>query len=166
MTTIKLETRIAAPAMRVFLLSLSVDLHKASTKQTNEEAVAGITSGTMGAGDVVTFRARHFGLRLTHTSEISQYQAPDYFVDRMTKGAFHSFEHLHEFSASPENETLMRDKLIFSSPFGPLGAVVDRLVLKAYLTHFLEERNRLIKTVAESADWRRFVPLSVQGECS
>ena len=31
MTTIQLETRVAAPAMRVFLLSLSIDLHMNST---------------------------------------------------------------------------------------------------------------------------------------
>lgn len=45
MQIIELETRIAAPAMRVFLLSLNVDLHKASTAGTQEEAVAGVTHG-------------------------------------------------------------------------------------------------------------------------
>jgi hypothetical protein len=68
--TIILETRIAAPAERCFLLSLSVDLHKASTEQTSEEAIAGVTSGIMGPGEDVTWRARHFGLMLTHATLI------------------------------------------------------------------------------------------------
>jgi len=43
MTTIELETRIAAPAMRVLLLSLSVDLHMESTAQTRQRAAMSIS---------------------------------------------------------------------------------------------------------------------------
>ena len=49
MQTITLDTRIAAPSGRCFLLSLSVDLHKASAKQTGEEAIAGVTHVLIGA---------------------------------------------------------------------------------------------------------------------
>lgn len=166
MTIIALETRIAVPAMRVFLLSLSVDVHKASTKQTNEEAIAGVTSGLMGPGDFVTWRARHFGLRLTQTSVISRYQAPDCFVDRMTQSAFRTFEYLHEFSCVSTHSTVMRDELLFSSPLGPLGAIVDRLLLKAYVTQFLEARNALIQTVAESANWTEYIPVDLRSSCT
>jgi ligand-binding SRPBCC domain-containing protein len=161
MTTIKLETRMAAPAMRVFLLSLNVDLHKASTAKTNEEAIAGVTTGILCAGDSVTWRARHFGLRLTHTAKITGYRSPDHFVDTMTKGAFHTFVHTHSFEQRDEQHTIMRDELVFASPLGPLGAMVDAMVLKRYLTRFLCERNALIRTVAESEDWRRFLPSAV-----
>lgn len=39
MPTIELTTRINAPIEIVFDLSISVDLHKLSTEQTNEEAI-------------------------------------------------------------------------------------------------------------------------------
>ena len=54
MPKIKLETEINAPQKIVFDLSRSIDLHKISTKETNEEAIAGVTSGLIGENQSVT----------------------------------------------------------------------------------------------------------------
>jgi hypothetical protein len=54
----------------------------------------------------------------------------------------------------------MRDVFDFAAPFGPLGRAAERVVLTRYLRAFLEARNRVIKTAAESDAWRRFVPPS------
>ena len=43
----------------------------------------------------------------------------------------------------------MQDLVVFRSPLGPLGAVVDRLVLTGYLTRLLSSRNLVIKRAAE-----------------
>ncbi len=45
MPIIHLETHIIAPINRVFGLARNIDLHQYSTKQTNEKAIAGRTSG-------------------------------------------------------------------------------------------------------------------------
>jgi hypothetical protein len=45
MPTIIIETIIKTDKQIVFDLSRSIDLHKISTKETNEEAIAGVTSG-------------------------------------------------------------------------------------------------------------------------
>jgi ligand-binding SRPBCC domain-containing protein len=132
MTTIQLETRIAAPAMRVFLLSLSIDLHMDSTAQTRERAIAGVTHGLIGPGESVTWRGRHFGVMLQHTSLITRYEPPFCFEDVMTKGMFKSFEHRHNFSAD-SRITIMRDTLAFRAPLGPFGLLAGRLVLRSYL---------------------------------
>jgi hypothetical protein len=76
MTTIELNTLIDAPIERCFLLSLSVDLHQISTEQTNERAIAGVTSGLMKLNDVVTWRAKHFGIYQNLTSKITAYDSP------------------------------------------------------------------------------------------
>ncbi len=157
MQTVRIETRIAAPPDRCFLLSLSIDLHVESTAQTSERAIAGVTSGLIGEGESVTWQGRHFGFMLRHTSIISGYSRPAFFQDSMTKGMFKSFEHDHHFAAVHAG-TLMRDELRFQSPFGPLGWVVDRLILKRYFEKFLIERNAVIKHAAEHEDWRRFIP--------
>jgi ligand-binding SRPBCC domain-containing protein len=156
MQTVLIETKIAAPVDRCFLLSLSVDLHVESTAQTSERAIAGVTSGLIGAGETVTWEGRHFGFMLRHTSLISRYERPAHFQDSMTKGMFKSFEHDHHFD-EVDRGTLMRDELRFESPFGPLGMLVDHLVLKSYLAKFLMERNAVIKHAAESEDWRSFI---------
>jgi len=50
MTRIVLLTSIAAPIERCFDLARSIDLHMASTNWSGERAIAGVTSGFIGAG--------------------------------------------------------------------------------------------------------------------
>jgi hypothetical protein len=54
MPRIELKTEIKADKNLVFDLSRSIDLHKISTKHTNEEAIAGRTSGLLGMNESVT----------------------------------------------------------------------------------------------------------------
>lgn len=156
MQTVRVETRIAAPAMRCFLLSLNIDLHMDTTAQTREQAIAGVTHGLIGPGETVTWEGRHFGMQLRHTSKIVSYNPPRFFCDEMTNGMFKRFRHEHHFSESAE-ETVMRDVLEFSAPMGWLGGFAERLVLRNYLRAFLVERNAMIQQVAESDKWRVYL---------
>jgi ligand-binding SRPBCC domain-containing protein len=148
MPTIELLTQINAPIETVFDLSRSIDLHMESTKQTGERAIAGKTSGLIGSGESVTWRAKHFGTWQNLTSKITEYKYPDYFLDEMVSGAFKSFRHEHHFS-SADRGTLMKDVFVFESPFGLLGRFFNWLVLKKYMHDLLAERNRVIKKTAE-----------------
>jgi len=153
---IRLETRIAAPSMRCFLLSLNVGLHLDSTAQTRERAIAGVTNGLIGYGESVTWEGRHFRFLLRHTSKIVSYEAPTFFCDVMTAGMFKSFRHDHHFE-EVTGETVMQDVLQFAAPLGLLGMLVEKLALREYLEGLLKERNALIKQVAESGEWRRYL---------
>ena len=156
MATIHLTTLIGAPIDRVFDLARSIDLHMASTSRTNERAIAGVTAGLIGAGDEVTWRARHFGVSQTLTVRIEAFDRPAHFSDRMIRGAFRRMEHQHYFAVTP-NGTAMRDVFEFQSPLGVIGRAVDALFMKRYLTSFLIGRNQMIKAAAESDDWRRYL---------
>lgn len=149
--TIVVETEIAAPVERCFLLSLSIDLHVKSTAQTGERAVAGVTHGLIGLGETVTWEGRHFGLMLRHETLITQYDRPRHFQDVMLKGAFQSFVHDHFFEGDGDGGTQMRDELRFTAPLGLLGWVAERAVLSRYLERFLRQRNLLIAQVAEGS---------------
>jgi ligand-binding SRPBCC domain-containing protein len=148
MPVITLVTRIAAPPERCFDLSRSVELHVASTRRSGETAVGGKTSGLLDLGDSVTWRARHFGIWQTLTSRMTMFDRPRHFRDSMVDGAFARFDHDHFFEAKGEL-TEMRDVFDFTSPLGPLGWIADTLVLTRYLRRFLEERNQVIREVAE-----------------
>lgn len=63
MTSIVVETRIAAPIELCFDLARDVDAHVSTSASTGERAVGGKTSGLLDLGDVVTFEAVHFGIR-------------------------------------------------------------------------------------------------------
>lgn len=97
MPRIELQTKINANIDIVFDLSRSIDLHKISTQSTNEEAIAGKTSGLMGMNESVTWRAIHFGVYQNLTSKITQYERSKSFTDEMIKGAFAEFTHQHHF---------------------------------------------------------------------
>lgn len=159
MQSIAVETKIAAPPDRCFLLSLSIDLHVASTAQTGERAIAGVTHGLIGLGQTVAWQGRHFGLTLTHETQITKYERPQYFQDAMLKGAFRSFIHDHRFQPSPDGGTIMSDVLHFAAPLAPLGWLAERLILRRYLTRFLVERNATIKGIAEGPqhEWKPYL---------
>ncbi len=159
MQLIELETKIAAPVERCFLLSLSIDLEMTVTSPARVRAIAGVTHGTIGPEQTVTWRGRHFGFMFEHTSLIDRYDPPHYFRDVMAKGHFRSFEHEHLFEAMPDESTRMRDRLHLAAPFGPLGWLAERFILPNYFTRFLQQRNAAIKRVAESssAEWRRYL---------
>lgn len=158
MPLILLSTEIAAPVERVFDLSRSIDLHIESTGSTGERAVAGVTSGLIGLGEEVTWRARHFGIWQKLTVRITAFERPTHFADTMLGGAFRRMEHHHWFEPTAAG-TIMRDEFSFESPLGVLGRIANALVLTRYMRAFLRERNRVIKATAESDDWRRYITM-------
>lgn len=160
MPIITLKTIIHAPVQTCFDLSRSIDLHTISTKHTGERAIAGVTSGLIGLGETVTWRAKHFGIWQTLTSKITAYDQPKYFVYEMVKGAFNHFRHEHQFRQMDE-DTVMTDVFNYSSPFGALGKLADLLFLKNYMTHLLKERNRVIKLYAESGKGKDLLKMAI-----
>jgi ligand-binding SRPBCC domain-containing protein len=144
----ELRTEIAAPLQRVFDLSRSIDIHLDSMSQSRERAVAGVTSGLIGLGEQVTWRARHFGVPFTMTSKIVAMEPPDNFVDEQVRGPFRRFRHEHRFTHDGL-VTVMVDLIEFASPLGPVGRAVDRLVLERYMARLISERNRFLKHQAE-----------------
>lgn len=156
MPIIKLETKISAPIERVFDLARSIDLHTKSASDSDEEAIAGRTSGLISLNETVTWRAKHLGVRQTLTSKITAFERPFHFRDSMQKGIFKRIDHDHFFEEI-ENETLMRDRFDYDAPLWILGKLADILFLEKYMTDFLIERNRLIKDIAESEKWREYI---------
>ncbi|QHS54681.1 SRPBCC family protein [Mucilaginibacter sp. 14171R-50] len=150
MPKIELSTTINAAIQCCFDVSRDIDIHMASTAHTGEKAISGRTSGLIGLGETVTWRAKHFGIWQNLTSKITEFNSPNFFVDEMVEGAFKSFRHKHYFDKLNDSQTLMRDVFIFKSPLGVFGNLADRLFLKQYMTNLLVKRNLVIKKEAEA----------------
>lgn len=160
MPLIVLETRIRAPRERVFDLARSIDAHQASTPGSAERAIAGVTSGLIGLGQEVTWRARHLGVTQHLTVRITAFDRPNHFQDVMLRGAFARMRHDHHFAEDPLDlaATLMIDRFEFAAPLGPLGRLAESLFLTRYLRRFLLQRNAILKHSAESDEWRKLLP--------
>ncbi|QEW02275.1 SRPBCC family protein [Microbacterium lushaniae] len=146
-STFTLVTDSDAPAERLFDISLSIDAHVASMSGSGERAIAGVTSGSIGLGETVTWRAKHFGVWFTMTSRISACDRPQRFVDEQVRGPFRVFRHEHAF-LELGGRTRMTDTITVGSPV--LGRVAERLVLVPYLRRLIAQRNaHLLQAVAQ-----------------
>lgn len=157
MGIIKTETIIHAPVERVFLLSLSTDVHIKSTGKTHEKAIDGITKGVMKLGDRVTWQAKHLGITQKLSSTISAYERPHYFVSEMYQGVFKKLYHQHVFQELNPDTCIMTDIMEVRAPFGLLGLLAEKTFLDKYMKKFLRLRNECIKSLAESEEWRLFL---------
>lgn len=149
MVTVTTGIAILAPVARCFDIARDIEVHTQTVwKHTKERAIGGVTLGPINAGETVTFEATHFGVRQTLISKITEFEAPYLFVDEMQRGAFKSLRHIHHFEQQGAY-TIMKDTLHFEAPYGAVGWLVERLILKRYMRRFLEHRNAELKKLAE-----------------
>ena len=156
-------TQIHAPVERCFDLARNVEVHLAGNVHWGESAVAmaGVTSGLIGMGQRVTWRAKHFGVWQRLTSEITAMDRPSYFQDTMIQGAFRFMQHDHFFRSLPSTETEMKDVFYFAAPLPVLGRLAETAVLRRYMQSLLRERNAVIKNIAESGEWRDYLEINL-----
>lgn len=131
MIVIEMETRVDAPMERVFDLARSIDFHSRSLAHAK-----------------VPGAPRH---------RFAEFDRPKFFQDTMVRGAFAWMQHDHAFEPAPGGGTVMRDVLRFAAPLGILGRIAEYVLLRRYMTRFLQVRNAELKRVAESDAWREFL---------
>ena len=149
MAHIELRTEIEATVEVVFDLARSIDAHLDSMGKSHERAIAGVTTGLIGLGQQVTWKATHFGVPFKMTSKVTEMTPPDRFVDEQIKGPFRRFHHEHRFERRG-NATLMIDIIDFTSPVGLIGRVVDHIALERYLAKLVKQRNDFLRAASES----------------
>ncbi|RMG38880.1 MAG: hypothetical protein D6725_06435 [Planctomycetota bacterium] len=90
---------------------------------------------TLGAGSVIEFEVDHFGLpqRLAH--ELTEWEPPRRFVERMIRGPLKSYVHEHVFEELGPQRARVVDVIRFEPPGGLLG----RLISSDFLLRSLEE---------------------------
>ena len=145
MARIELTTKIRAEVGSVFDACLDVGVHTESMGASAERVVGGVTAGRLEAGDVVTWQARHFGVPWRMTVRITEYRRPDRFVDEQVRGPFGRWRHEHVFAPEPGDvaTTVMRDRIDFTAPMGPVGVVIASL-LRPYLSRLVARRNAFL----------------------
>ncbi len=146
-THIRLTTEIAARPAVCFDACLNVDVQLSLDR--GMRAVDGVAAGPLRLGDTVTWRARHFGVLWHMTSRIIAVDRPHSFVDRMQRGPFADWRHIHTFEPTSMG-TQMRDDVEYHTPLGWLGLLFDAAILEMYVTRLLTSRNQRLKRLAET----------------
>ena len=159
-------TLIDAPIHRCFDLSRSVEVHLLSNVHSGEQAVAlgGKTSGLVCLDEEVTWRAKHFGVWHNLTSKTSEMNPPFYFQVTMVRGIFSFMQADHLFQSLESGGTEMKDVFSIAAPLPLFGLLAETLFLRRYMLALLRERNAVIKRVAESSEWERYLAGTSQQE--
>jgi ligand-binding SRPBCC domain-containing protein len=156
MPTIHLTTFIAAPVNVVFDLSRHIGVHKESMKTFKEEAVAGTRYGLIEKDESVTWKARHFFKERLLRVKITEMKKHEMFTDEQAQGDFRMMKHEHYFKPC-DNGTIVIDLFHFESPYGMIGRWLNSLYLTKYMRRLLEQRNKTIKTYAETGRWEKLL---------
>ena len=99
----------------------------------------------MRAGAVIDYDLALFGLRFHWRTLIESFEPELGFVDVQTKGPYRSWRHSHTFSDAPGG-TLVRDRVEYEVPFGPLGELVRRLFVARQIRRIFDFRRAAIET--------------------
>ena len=75
----------------------------------------------------------------------------------MISGPFERMKHVHVFEDRNGN-TLMRDEFDYKSRGGPIAWLVENSYLTAHIRRYLADRNKVIKRMAESEEWKEYLP--------
>ena len=118
---------------------------------------AGVTSGLVNLRERATWRAKHFGVWHELTSEMTTMDRPAYFQDAMIQGVFRFVRHDHFFRTLSAELTEMKDIFCFAAPIVVLGRLAEITVLGRYMQRLLRERDAVIKQIAQSGEWRRYL---------
>jgi len=122
------------------------------------ENLGRITPPGMRFALVSTDREMRAGLRLSYTlrplplipsrwvSAITRYDPPSGFVDVQERGPYARWEHTHSF-AEDAGGTRITDSVVYELPLGPLGDLVNALVVGPRLAAIFAHRRRAIEAL-------------------
>jgi hypothetical protein len=97
----------------------------------------------MHPGTRIDYRLSLFGVPFGWRTLIEVYQPGDRFVDVQLAGPYRRWRHLHAFEDAPGG-TLVRDRVEYELPLGPLGDLVHAVAVRRQLRIIFDHRRRVI----------------------
>jgi ligand-binding SRPBCC domain-containing protein len=94
----------------------------------------------MRAGAPIEYRLRLHGVPLRWHTTIAVWDPPRRFVDVQVSGPYRLWHHTHDFAPDGDGGTVMRDTVRYSLPYGPLGAVAHRALVRRDLAAIFDFR--------------------------
>jgi ligand-binding SRPBCC domain-containing protein len=85
-----------------------------------------------------------FGIPLKWRTEICEVNKPHRFTDRQLKGPYRRWEHTHRFTEQDQG-VFMQDEVNYELPFGILGILANRLVVRDKIEQIFKFREATLK---------------------
>jgi ligand-binding SRPBCC domain-containing protein len=94
----------------------------------------------MRAGTVIEYRLALGGVPFRWRTLIEEWEPGERFVDSQLTGPYALWRHTHTFEALGHARTLMRDRVEYRVPFGPLGRLAHVLFVRRTLEKIFDFR--------------------------
>jgi ligand-binding SRPBCC domain-containing protein len=94
----------------------------------------------MGRGTLIDYRLRVHGVPLRWTSRIDEWAPDAAFADVQVRGPYRLWHHRHEFEPHRDG-TLVRDRVAYALPVGPLGELAASLFVHRDLARIFDFRH-------------------------
>jgi ligand-binding SRPBCC domain-containing protein len=94
----------------------------------------------MGAGTLLDYRLKLHRIPVRWRTRIEAWEPPRRFVDAQVRGPYSLWEHTHTFAEDGPGATIIRDRVRYSIPFGPVGGIADRLLVRRDLARIFDYR--------------------------
>jgi ligand-binding SRPBCC domain-containing protein len=97
----------------------------------------------VGPGARIDYRLRLHGVPVRWQTRIEAWEPPIRFVDVQVSGPYSLWEHTHEFE-DEGGATLIRDRVRYSLPLGPLGELAHRAIVRRDLARIFDHRRETV----------------------
>ena len=101
----------------------------------------------MKEGTLIDYTINIMFISMRWRTLITKYDPPYLFIDEQIKGPYSKWHHTHTFTKINENETLIKDTVLYSVPLGFIGRVVHWIYIKRDLKKIFSYRKKKINEI-------------------
>lgn len=105
----------------------------------------------MGIGTLIEYRLRLHRVPVRWRTRIEAWEPPRRFVDVQIKGPYSLWEHTHTFEEDGPGATIIEDRMRYAIPFGPLGNLAERLLVRRDLRQIFDYRRDAVARAMNAA---------------
>ena len=98
----------------------------------------------MRPGALIEYRLKVRHVPLRWTTRIEVWEPPVRFVDIQLRGPYTLWEHTHTFEPDGENAVVIRDRVRYALPLGPLGRLVNAVIVSRDLERIFAYRQTAV----------------------
>jgi ligand-binding SRPBCC domain-containing protein len=105
----------------------------------------------MRPGARIEYRLKLHGVPVRWRTRIDAWEPPHRFVDVQTHGPYALWHHTHEFEPDGPGATILRDRVRYALPFGPLGEIARKLLVRRDLERIFDHRRDAVGRLLKSS---------------
>ena len=109
----------------------------------------------MGPGRIIDYQIYLLGIPIHWRTLITDYNPPNMFIDQQIKGPYNVWHHTHTFH-KVEGGVEIKDKVVYSIPFGILGRILNYLWIGKDLENIFVHRKKVIDKLFENNDFKSY----------